>query len=56
MKLATIEQVKAYMRSDPSTWKEQDKRLKEKDRDDNIGFRAYYGCIIKYLELRQQRK
>jgi len=56
MKLATIKQIKNYINSDPSTWKQRDKDLKHKDREDNFMFKAYYRVIIKYLQIREERK
>lgn len=54
MKLATIEQIKAYKELPPKKWKKTDLDLRDRDRGD-LMFHIYYDVVIKYLEARAER-
>lgn len=55
MKLATIEQIKAYKDLPPKKWKKSDLELRDRDRQD-LMFHVYYDVVIMYLEERAKRK
>ena len=55
MKLATIEQIKAYKELSPKKWKKSDLDLRDRDRQD-LMFHVYYDTVIKYLEERAKRQ
>lgn len=54
MKLATIEQIKAYKELPAKKWKKSDLDLRDRDRQD-LMFHVYYDTVIKYLEERKKR-